>query len=178
MSDIDQMELRRHSDGRWSLEKVSELEYLLLSRIQQAADPSDCEKAIERLYPSPIAPTAGLDKAAALSIEEDWSEYTGPEIRHAFNKALDVVAADISSASIWDSDGYDYYSMTLADSHAESWCSALNQARLVLHYRHDLHSDMEEMGTNPVSEEWMVVLQSEIYGMIMEFLIKEVLWKQ
>ncbi|MCH2061032.1 MAG: DUF2017 domain-containing protein [Verrucomicrobiales bacterium] len=172
------MELIRHSDGRWSLARVSELEYLMLSRIQESADPSGCDQALERLYPSPVAPTAQLDHEAALSIEEDWREYTGPEIRDGFSQALEKVALDIASASVEDDEGYEYYGMTLPDAHAESWCSALNQARLVLHHRHELPEEAEEMGVNPVSEEWIVVLQSEIYGMIMEFLIKEVLWDQ
>jgi hypothetical protein len=34
------------------------------------------------------------------------------------------------------------------------------------------------MESGPVSVEWMAMLQSEIYGMLMEFLIKKVLWDQ
>jgi hypothetical protein len=33
-----------------------------------------------------------------------------------------------------------------------------------------------DMDMSPNPEKWMATLQSEIYGMLMEFLIKKVLW--
>jgi hypothetical protein len=171
------MELISNNDGKWSLKRVSELEYLMLSRIQDSADPSGCEEAVIRLYPSPVTPTAKLDPQAVKSIEDDWREYAGPDIRDGFGKALNTVGSDLASACVEEADGVDYYGLTVPDSHAESWCSALNQARLVLHHKHDLPSEAGEMESGPVSEEWLAILQSEIYGMIMEFLIKEVLWE-
>ena len=172
------MELISHDEGTWSLNRVSGLEYLMLSRIQESADPSGCDEALDRLYPSPVTSTAKLDPQAVMSIEEDWGEYAGPDIRAGFGKALRTVVSDIASACVEDVDGVDYYTITVPDVHAESWCSALNQARLVLHHRHDLPAEAGEMDSGPVSEEWMAMLQSEIYGMLMEFLIQKVLWDQ
>lgn len=172
------MELTSHNDGTWSLERVSELEYLMLSRIQESADPTGCDEALDRLYPSPVTASAKLDQQEVMSIEEDWGEYAGPDIRDTFGKALRIVVSDIESASVEDVDGIDYYTITVQDAHAESWCSALNQARLVLHHRHNLPAEAGEMESGPVSEEWMAMLQSEIYGMLMEFLIQKVLWDQ
>ena len=172
------MELTSHNEGTWSLEKVSELEYLMLSRIKESANPAGCDGALDRLYPSPVTPTAKLEQNEVISIEEDRGEHAGPDIRAGFDRALRTVVSDIASASVEDIDGMDYYAITVPDIHAESWCSALNQARLVLHHRHDFPDESEEVESGPVSEEWMAMLQSEIYGMLMEFLIQKVLWDQ
>jgi len=170
------MELISHNDGTWSLSKVSELEYLMLSRIQESADPAGCNEACSRLYPSPLAATADLDQQETLSIEADWREYTEPDLRKGFDKALQTVATDIESVTIERVAGENFYEINVPQIHAECWCSALNQARLVSHYRHNLPAEAGEIGTGAGSEEWMAMLQSEIYGIIMEFLVTRVLW--
>ncbi len=170
------MELISHNDGSWSLRKVSELEYLMLSRIQESADPAGCNEACSRLYPSPVTATADLDQQDTWSIEADWREYTEPDLRKGFGKAIQTVAADIESAAIERVSGVDFYEINVPKIHAEYWCSALNQARLVSHYRHDLPAEPGEISKAPGSEEWMAMLQSEIYGVIMEFLVTRVLW--
>ena len=48
------MELIKNDDSTWTLNKVSELEHLMLSRLPDSADPTGCEEASDRLYPSPI----------------------------------------------------------------------------------------------------------------------------
>ena len=69
------MELIKNDDSTWTLSKVSELEHLMLSRIPESADPNGCERALDRLYPSPIAPDAELDSDKSFDLENDWDEF-------------------------------------------------------------------------------------------------------
>ena len=62
------MELIKNDDSTWTLSKVSELEQLMLSRIPESADPNGCERALDRLYPSPIAPDANLEAEKSFDL--------------------------------------------------------------------------------------------------------------
>lgn len=170
------MELHNHDDGTWSLRKVTELEHLMLTRLPGAADPTGCEEAQNRLYPSPIAPTADISDRDSAGAENDWREYIEPELRIAFRDALKVVSDDLSQAKAAEEDSTTLYEFNIPKAHADHWCSALNQARLVIHHRHDLPDEDGEMDDDPNPEKWMAMLQSEIYGILMEFLITRVLW--
>jgi hypothetical protein len=170
------MELLNHDDGTWSLRKVSELEQLMLSRILEAADPRDCDGAAQRLYPSPISPDASLGSRTVAAAEEDWREYIEPDLRLAFKNSLDVVEADIAGATATVEEGNTVFEINVPKSHADDWCSALNQARLVIHHRHDLPDEDGEMGDDPDPEKWMAMLQSEIYSILMDFLVTSVMW--
>ena len=169
------MELINHEDSTWSLRKVTELEHLMLTRIPEAADASDCEDAQHRLFPSPIAPTAKIDEQKEAEAASDWKEYIEPDLREAFRDALKVVADDIGGAAEKRIDGATYYQINVPKAHADHWCSALNQARLVIHHRHALPDEDGEMDHDPDAEKWMAMLQSEIYSIVMEFLVTRVL---
>ncbi len=170
------MELLNHDDGTWSLRKVSELEHLMLTRIRDAADPTGCGEAEQRLYPPPVAPRAGSGRGGEGGIEEDWRQFVQPELRASFGDALKVVADDIGRATAGFEDGVTRYEINVPKAHADHWCSALNQARLVIHHRHDLPDEDGEIDDDPDPEKWMAMLQSEIYGILMEFLVTRVLW--
>ena len=170
------MELINHNDGTWSLRKVSELEHLMLSRLPEAADPTDCEAAQHRLYPSPIAPTADVDESDATIATDEWREYIEPDLRSSFRDALKIVADDLGGASKRNVKGATFYQINVPKAHADHWCNALNQARLVIHHRHRLPTEDGEMDDDPDAEKWMAMLQSEIYSIIMEFLVTRVLW--
>lgn len=170
------MELINHDDGTWSLLKVTELEHLMLNRIPDAADPSDCEEAQHRLYPSPIAPTANVDEHDEADAVSDWKEYIEPDLRSEFRDSLKIVADDLGGAAERSIDGATFYQINVPKAHADHWCSALNQARLVIHHRHALPNEDVEMDSDPDAEKWMAMLQSEIYSIVMEFLVTCVLW--
>lgn len=170
------MELLNHDDGTWSLRKITELEHLMLNRIVDAADPSDCDAAARRLHPSPIAPGASVAPDELASAEADWEEYIEPDLRAAFRGSLDVVGSDVATATQSTKGGNVLYEIEVPKAHAEDWCSALNQARLVIHCRYDLPDEDGEMGRDSDPETWMAMLQSEIYGIVMEFLVTSVLW--
>lgn len=147
----------------------------MLTRLPDAADPSDCQEAQHRLFPSPIAPTADLPDAEETEAREEWREYIEPDLREQFGDALKVVGDDLGGAKMAEEDGATFYEINVPKAHADHWCSALNQARLVLHYRFDLPDEDGDMDSDPDAEKWMAMLQSEIYGILMEFLVKSVL---
>ncbi len=60
----------------------------MLTRLPAAADPTGCEEAQNRLYPSPLAPDAEVDKSTSEGLEEDWREYIVPDLRQSFGDAL------------------------------------------------------------------------------------------
>ncbi len=169
------MELIPHSDGTWSMERVTELEHLMLARLPEAADPTGCVGAEHRLYPSPVAPTAELPPREEDAIERDWREFIEPDLRVAFAAAVETVVADVGAAHGSKVGGAVYYQIDVPAEHADAWCSALNQARLVLHHRHRLPDEDGDMDSDLDAERWMAMLQSEIYSIIMEFLVRKVL---
>ncbi len=178
------MELAVHNDGTWSLNKLHELEKMMLERIAETANPKGSDAAKERLYPSPLSNPPLEDNDEQLT--EDWSEFVQPELAAQFESARDVVARDVAKMRKKRSKGMVHFNLTVPKAHADQWCSALNQARLVLHERHNLPdeeaADWPGEDTTPSSElpdsegKWMALLQSEIYGVIMEFLVTRVLW--
>lgn len=170
------MELINHDDGTWSLGKVSELEHLMLTRLPAAADPTGCEEAQNRLYPSPLAPTADVDDNTSAGLEEDWREYIVPDLRQSFGDALKIVSDDLARGELVTDGETTAYDFNIPKAHADHWCSALNQARLVLHYRHNLPDQDGELDGDLDPEKWMAMLQTEIYSILMSFLITRVLW--
>ena len=175
------MELAIHNDGTWSLGKLHALERLLLERVIDAANPKDCSTAQERLFPHILGHPPVTDEEEKQ--DEEWKEYVQPDLQQHFNSALDVVAADLKTITKKRSKHGDLFSLTVPKKHADQWCSALNQARLVLHERFKLPDGespdrfLESEDEEPDAEgKWMAMLQSEIYSHIMEFLVTRVLW--
>ena len=174
------MELATHDDGTWSLNKLHELEKMMLEKIAEAADPGENKAAEERLYPPPLTGLEPEDDEKQLT--DDWAEFVQPELAEQFESARDIVANDVLKIRRKRSKGSVHFHLSVPKAHADHWCSALNQARLVLHEQHQLpdQEDLadEEDRTELIDSEgkWMALLQSEIYGVIMEFLVTRVLW--
>jgi hypothetical protein len=175
------MELTTNDDGTWSMDWLNELERLMLQRIPEAADPTGNPGAERRLFPeSPLGMPALRDEDEG--VVADWKEFVEPELRMQFRKALDVVREDLGRIEKRTRKSLRFHSLTIPKSHADHWCSALNQARIVLHERFGL-PDFEEAIPEPEGKDdagregqWLAMLQSEIYGGIMEFLVTRVLW--
>ena len=49
------MRLISNDDGTWEIQRMREMEFLMLSRLEQAADTSESPGARERLFPTPLA---------------------------------------------------------------------------------------------------------------------------
>jgi len=177
------MELIANDDGTWSLDWMNELERLMLLRIPEAADPTGNPKAERRLFPeSPLGMPALRDEDEGMVA--DWKEFVEPELRTQFRKAVTVVRDDLGKLEKRTRKSIRFHSLRVPKAHADHWCSALNQARLVLHERFGLPDEEDEEAAGAEEGDaaerreghWLAMLQSEIYGGILEFLVTRVLW--
>lgn len=170
------MELVANMDGTWSMQKLHDMERLLLEKIREAADYSDSPKARARIFPTPVRDEGAVDEDEE-SIRGDWDELVQPELASLFQEALEVVEEDLKKMRKSRSGKKgESYEVSVPKAHANQWCQALNQARLVLHEKHALPEQNEMMEGEVPEGKWMAMLQSEIYGVIMEFLVTRVLW--
>ena len=98
----------------------------MLSRIPDSADPNGCDRALDRLYPSPIAPDADLDADKSFDLENDWDEFIKPDLQIEFKDALKIVADDLGKSIMTREGDLNLYQFIIPTAHANHWCSALN----------------------------------------------------
>jgi hypothetical protein len=168
------MEMISRDDGTWEMSRVQEIEFLMLGKLVEALDPSGSEAALRRLYPSPL-PRPAMDDEEDEFVA-DWATLVRPDLEVQFRSAVEVVQGDLAGMKGVKRNGQILYHLTVPKKHADDWCSALNQARLVLHERFDLPDEDEPLDESSGHEQWLAMVQSEIYGNIMEFLVRKVLW--
>ena len=85
-----------------------------------------------------------------------------PDLETQFKGAIGTVLADMQQMKARKRSGEMEYRLTVPKKHADDWCSALNQARLVLHERYDLPDEDEDFDAEGGHEQWLAMLQSEI----------------
>ncbi|MFT4550796.1 MAG: hypothetical protein ACI9UA_002760 [Pseudoalteromonas tetraodonis] len=174
------MKLISNDDGTWEIQRMGEMEFHMLGKLGEATEAGDSKSAQDRLFPSLLGRPA-IDEGEDEMIE-DWESLVHPDLKSMFKKSIDVVLADLVEIRELDRDGESEYSLVVRKKHADDWCSALNQARLVLHERHKLPDergvldDDDEDGGGIGPDQWLALLQCEVYGVIMEFLVRQVLW--
>ena len=61
------MRLISKDDGTWEMQRIRELEFLMLSKLEEACDPDGSQAAIDRLFPSPLGRPAVAFLKSALS---------------------------------------------------------------------------------------------------------------
>lgn len=170
------MELVENKDGTWTLRRMQDLEKLLLERVVEAANYEESPKARKRLFPGPVRGDVPGGDEDGDSINTDWEELVEPELEAGFRESLDVVEGDLEKIKKRRGTKGATYEISVPKAHADDWCKALNQARLVLHEQFDLPDPEETLDDDPGEGKWMAMLQSEIYGVIMEFLVTRILW--
>ena len=170
------MRLISRDDGTWEMQRIGEMEFLMLGKLGDAANPGDSAEAWGRLFQSPLGRSA-VDEAED-EIVGDWESLIHPDLETQFKTSLDVVAADMRETKGRKRNGEMEYRLIVPKKHADDWCSALNQARLVLHERFNFPEDEDafEAEEGQGHEQWLAMVQSEVYGQIMEFLVLRVLW--
>lgn len=168
------MRMISKDDGTWEMQRIRELEFLMLSKLEDACDPEGSQAAIDRLFPSPLGRPAVDDGEDELIA--DWESLVHPDLRSQFKSSLGVVLTDMRQITGRKRSGEIEYRLVVPKKHADDWCSALNQARLVLHERYKLPDDEHDLDLEGGHEQWLAILQSEIYGSILEFLVTRVLW--
>lgn len=183
------MQLFSKDDGTWQIEHIRDLELLMLNRLEEATDRGESESVKKRFFPSPLGRPAIDDEED--EIIDDWESLVHPDLDSQFKKSVKVVLDDLKSIK---EERDQEYSLVVSKKHADDWVSALNQARLILHERFklpdeeetlaaieetddDVEEEEEEDDDDGISpDQWLAMVQSDVYGGIMEFLIRDVLW--
>ncbi len=118
--------------GGFTLENVSPSEYAALSHIPSDADTTGSPEAKARLLPPGFT-----GETATPENNADWEEFVHPDLEDLFKGDLAHVAQDLQAATQEE----DEYTIEISSENAERWFRALNQARLVMHTKHDFPDD-------------------------------------
>lgn len=160
------------ADDFWALDLLNPFEWHLLAKLPETAFGAGLPPGIrDRLLP-PLLPADTLADEETVSMVEDWSEFTQPEIASRFESERELVERDLTQVA-WhelseteseapesdDSEDFEdlehppleepalagerYGRVTVSIDHTDAWYSALNQARLLMHEAHQL-ADAEE----------------------------------
>jgi len=162
------MDICRRKDGL----EISELDPFLAELLRQlpsSTSPENCSAAQNRIYSAPAN-----EKEQEICAE--WKVYVQPELQRLFRSATDIVAADLQQLS-GNEKPFANRNLFIPAEHADSWLSALNQARLIIAARNDFTDG--ELGDNyrsPIgSRRDLSLFQVNFYGFLQEFIIRELI---
>jgi hypothetical protein len=148
-------------DGEVVFGDLDEFLQELLARLPDAASPDD-EPARQRLFGSP---SGGRDPEA----DAEWKEMVEPELHELFRSRVDVVRADLENLQTIEGEQV----LRVPADHLQAWVHTLNQARLAIGARHNIEeADMEGQRDFSSPERGFALLQIEIYGLILGFLLR------
>ena len=159
-------------DDYWYLEDIGDVEWFMLVQLPQAADFKQSEKGRKRLLPDPT------DEEGEDEFVVDWKQFVQPDIETQFTRDLELVSADLDEAEEReDGDGNAVHQLQVPITHAETWYSVLNQARLILNEEYKITSTEQglmaglQAPTEIDEEKWLVMVQFRVYAAIQEFLL-------
>ena len=171
----------------WRLSEMDEVHLALLRQAAGDALLGQTEEGRKRLYPRPISEDEAVDEEEFLN---DWHEFVSDELEEKFTSDVKTLLDDLKQASPMPSDGTPaalagrQYELTLPVGHGGAWFSALNQARLMLDQHWHFHDENDqfminlppiELGKIDPQERMAAYLRYEIYCMIQEWLVHNVL---
>jgi hypothetical protein len=159
------VELQRHPDGGFTLHGLRQADIGALRAVASEADPSGIQAAEFRLYPDPVL--EGDDEGAC----QDWSEFVEPQLREAFAGALQTLAGDLATATASGSPRR--FRVDVPASHRDAWCSALNQARLVMHERYGFPDSDDPVSLFKVltGDHAEAFARSRLYAALLEWIV-------
>ena len=119
----------------------------------------DAPEARARLYPDP---TADND-----SINREWRQIAGPELRHLFVSAGETVGRDLTAMTAAGESG-EAYQVAFPIEHVPAWMSALNQSRLILGEVHKIdEAEMIRADFDPQNARQMAALRIHLLGYLL-----------
>lgn len=179
------MRLTLHKEsGVWLLSDMEEVHVQLLRQAGEDASMTDCPEGRERLFPSPVPKEQRLREGEFL---EDWGEYVTDELDTQFAEDVGTLLADLDGVERHqgvEEDGEPRFLVRVALDHGQAWFSALNQARLMLDLKYQLHPDgatlelelSSDLGKGiPPHERLAAYMRYEFYALIQEWLVRQVM---
>jgi hypothetical protein len=152
--------------------EISELDPFLaelLRQIPASTNPEGSSPAEKRLFSRPA------DKAERESCAE-WKLYVEPELRKLFRTATETVAADLQQLN-GNERTFANCTLRIPAGHADSWLSALNQARLVIAAKYEFtDGELCDHYRSPIgSRRDLSLFQVNFYGFLQEFILRELM---
>jgi hypothetical protein len=165
----------------WRLSDLDAFHLNLLRQVAEDASIGD-EASHKRLYPSPIRMAEDDEDDEFLN---DWKDFVADELENQFAGDVGTVLADLDNIRPHRSTKEMLEPRHLLDvplDHARAWFSALNQARLMLDQKFNLHPggenefrlflSEEESGGVDVKDRLAVYMRYEFYAAIQEWLVQ------
>jgi hypothetical protein len=133
----------------------------LFRRLPESAATID-EPVRKRLFGGP---TGGKDPDA----DAEWKEVVEPELDELFQSHVEVVAADLENMREIEGE----MTLRVPAEHIRAWIHTLNQARLAIGARNGVtEEDMEGRRAFDSQEKGFAMLQIEVYGVVLGFLLR------
>ncbi len=189
------------TEHHWVLDSLFPGEWEWLCQLPDiAAGKGMRPEALERLYPSPLAPDV-LAEESTLSQTEDWKELIHPEMAESFAAARSIVAADLARSEASRLDDYpeddpirqefeeagipaellEMRRILVPAKNTEAWYSTLNQARLLMNEEYGLATAPERHGKEALTLEGLgedrllLIAQYELYSVVQSILVENVM---
>ncbi|RBP38534.1 uncharacterized protein DUF2017 [Roseimicrobium gellanilyticum] len=165
----------------WRMSDLDDFHLHLLRQVAEDASVAD-EAAHKRLFPPPIRAAQNDDDDEFL---EDWKDFVADELEQQFAGDVGTVLADLDNVRQHRGikEGQEpRHLLEIPLDHARAWFSALNQARLMLDQKFNLHPGgenefrlfvtEEESGGIDVKDRLAVYMRYEFYAAIQEWLVQ------
>lgn len=189
------------SEHHWALDSLFPGEWEWMRRLPHLAAGEDLgPRALDRLYPSPLASDVLADEGTLAQIE-DWDELIRPELAQSFAAARAVVEADLARGETlapgsFDEDdplleefenaGFPYelpplHRVLVPYEHTEAWYSTLNQARLLMNEEYQLAASEDRHLAKSLGAEvggqdrLLLIAQYEMYSVVQSILVDNVM---
>jgi hypothetical protein len=162
--------------SEWVLADIGDVEWYMLAHLPEAADASRSQRGHRRLFPE-------VTDSVHQEVCEDWRQYVQPEIEHQFSHEIQMVCEDMERVEeLRKRRGKEVRrQLRVPLSHAETWYSVLNQARLILNEDHAIAGTEHQLlfGSKQPGEideqRWLLLVQYRVYAAIQEFLLSELI---
>lgn len=171
-------------EGTWQLAGMEEIHVQLLRQAAEDASMTDCPEGRARLVPKPVPPQEELREGEFL---EDWNEFVAGELETQFAGDVGTLLTDLDaleSYALPDEPEELLYRVVIPLEHGVAWFSTLNQARLMLDQKFQLHPQGQEFDPHPdldlvvgvdLADRFTAYMRYEFYAVIQEWLVREVM---
>jgi hypothetical protein len=117
-----------------------------------------------RLFPDPMPSD---QKANA-----EWQRLIGPELRHLFASAGEIVVRDLTALSP-DPDSDQLCALTFPAEHMKAWMSTLNEARLIMGEQFQVaEEDMSAADFDVCTPKGLAVFRIHVLGYLLQLFIE------
>lgn len=168
--------------------RITEMQEIHLEFLRLAADDasmSDCPGGRERLYPPPVSQR---DMEEEDELVEDWKEFVTSELELKFASDVGIYLSDLDDAKpvrrISDEENPQQYRLDIPLEHGMAWFSTLNQSRLMLDLKYQLHAPpdnpasyfgKEQPAEKSENVRMLIMMRYEFYAWIQEWLVRHAL---